>query len=265
MGRAFESRQGHHTFSKVVQDHRLSVYGLLSMVQVALFSLRRATANERNPAMIDLHTHSLFSDGVLLPAELARRAEYIGYRFIGITDHVDESNIDFVVPRIAEFAQKMNKLMNIKVIPGVELTHVPPITITELARRARSLGARLVVVHGETLVEPVAAGTNHHALKSDIDILAHPGLITVEDVELAARRGICLEISARKGHSLTNGHVAKLASEVGAYLVLDTDSHAPSDLITREYAENVARGAGLSDDQISSMFQNSQRLVDRLS
>ncbi|MEK7309147.1 MAG: PHP domain-containing protein, partial [Nitrospirota bacterium] len=30
--------------------------------------------------MIDLHTHSLLSDGVLLPSELIRRAYVIGYK-----------------------------------------------------------------------------------------------------------------------------------------------------------------------------------------
>ena len=35
--------------------------------------------------MIDLHTHTLNSDGELLPAELWRRAQVRGYRFLGIT------------------------------------------------------------------------------------------------------------------------------------------------------------------------------------
>lgn len=214
--------------------------------------------------MIDLHTHSFLSDGVLLPAELARRAEHIGYRFIGITDHVDQSNLDFVVPRIAELAESLNKVMRIGIIPGVELTHVPPVTIKDLADRARALGAKLVVVHGETIVEPVAPGTDHYAIEANIDILAHPGLIAPEDVGLAARRGIFLEVSARRGHSLTNGYVAKLALEMGAKLILDTDTHAPSDLITEGHALAVARGAGLSEDQSRAMFANSERLVERI-
>ena len=214
--------------------------------------------------MIDLHTHSLFSDGVLLPAELVRRAEHIGYKVIAITDHVDQSNVDFVVPRVAELAEALNKVSRIKTVPGVELTHVPPATISGLAIRARSLGARLIVVHGETIVEPVAAGTDHHALEADIDILAHPGLISPEDVQLAARKNIFLEISARKGHCLTNGHVAKLATEMGARLVLDTDAHEPSNLITREHARAVARGAGLSEDQAEAMFMNSEQLVENI-
>ncbi len=214
--------------------------------------------------MIDLHTHSFFSDGALLPAELVRRAEHVGYHVIAITDHVDQSNLDLVIPRLAELAESLNKVMRIKTIPGVELTHVPPVTIGELANRARSLGAKLVVVHGETIVEPVAPGTDHHALEANVDVLAHPGLIDPEDVKLAAQRNIFLELSARKGHSLTNGHVAKLAIEMGARLVLNTDTHEPSDLITREHALAVVRGAGLYEEQASAVLLNSEQLVERI-
>ncbi|MBU0544494.1 MAG: histidinol phosphate phosphatase domain-containing protein, partial [Proteobacteria bacterium] len=120
--------------------------------------------------MIDLHTHSLFSDGVLVPSELARRAESKGLTGIGITDHGDSSNIDFIVPRIVAVACDLNRFMTIKVIPGIELTHVPPSLIAECARRARNLGARIIIVHGETIVEPVAPGTNRAALEADINI-----------------------------------------------------------------------------------------------
>ena len=181
--------------------------------------------------MIDLHTHSIFSDGVLIPSELVRRAEVLGIKAIGITDHADASNLDFIIPRIVAVAERLNRVNHIKTVPGIELTHVPPSQIGPLAEQARSLGAKIVVVHGETIAEPVVPGTNRAALSADIDILAHPGLISEEEVVMAAGKGILLEISARKGHSLTNGHVAKLAGRHGAELVLNSDAHEPSDLI----------------------------------
>src|SRR4030043_2276885 len=99
--------------------------------------------------MIDLHTHTLFSDGELLPYELIRRAETIGYKAIAITDHVDSSNIDLVVPRIVSAIKKIRDYVSIEIIPGAEITHVPPELIPELVKEARNLGARIVVVHGE--------------------------------------------------------------------------------------------------------------------
>jgi histidinol phosphatase-like PHP family hydrolase len=198
--------------------------------------------------MIDLHTHSIFSDGELLPSELVRRAVVKGYTAIAITDHVDFSNIEHVLKCIQK-TKYIEDVWDIQVLSGVEITHVPPQKISKLVDLARKLGAEIVVVHGETLVEPVITGTNRAAIEAQADILAHPGLISKEDVELAAELGVCLEITARCGHNRANGHVAKIATEVGADLVVGTDSHSPDDLITDEDALKIAMGAGLNDKQ----------------
>ena len=60
--------------------------------------------------MIDLHTHTLFSDGELVPSELVRRSEVMGYRAIALTDHADSSNIDFIIPRTVRIAEELNRL-----------------------------------------------------------------------------------------------------------------------------------------------------------
>jgi putative hydrolase len=211
--------------------------------------------------VIDLHTHSLFSDGVLVPSELVRRAQVLGIRAIGVTDHADASNLDFIIPRLVAVSEKLNSVNQIQMIPGIELTHVPPPQIASLAEQARSLGAKIVIVHGETIAEPVASGTNRAALAAEIDILAHPGLISEEEVKMAAEKGIFLEISARKGHSLTNGHVAKLAKKLGAPMVLDTDAHEPSDLVTRQQAMKIALGAGLNEKDFERMQKNAESFL----
>lgn len=214
--------------------------------------------------MIDLHTHSLFSDGVLLPSELVRRAHYTGYKALAITDHVDSSNIDFVVPRIVKAITDIAQYSDLTLIPGAEITHAPPELIGHLVSRARELGARIVVVHGETVAEPVMEGTNRAAIKAGADILAHPGLISVEDMEKAKQKGVAIEITSRKGHCLSNGHVAKIAMEVGADLIINTDSHEPEDLITLDWARIILRSAGITEDVIEKIFANSQKIVDKI-
>ncbi len=207
--------------------------------------------------MIDLHTHTFFSDGALVPSELVRRAQARGLTGVALTDHGDTSNIDFIIPRIVAVAEDLNRVLTgIRVVPGIELTHVPPALISEAAERSRSLGARMVLVHGETIAEPVAPDTNAAALDADVDVLAHPGLITPELAATAARRGILLEITARKGHSLTNGRVARLARDAGAEMVVNTDAHAPGDLIDAAFALSVVRGAGLSEADFHRMQHN---------
>ena len=211
--------------------------------------------------MIDLHTHSLLSDGELIPSELARRAEVKGYKYLGISDHVDSSNLESVVPRLVNTAEEINPHNLVQVIPGAELTHVPPGLFSALTRKARELGAAYVVAHGESPVEPVAEGTNRAAILAGVDILAHPGLITLEEAEMAAERRVLLEITTRRGHSLTNGHVARMAKKAGAGLVLNTDSHAPGDLVSFEFARTVALGAGLDEEDFHHMQEQALELI----
>jgi putative hydrolase len=212
--------------------------------------------------MIDLHTHSFFSDGELIPSELIRRAEAIGYKAIAITDHVDASNIDFVVPKIVQAIRKMRAYLSIEALPGAEITHAPPQTIPDLVKEARKLGAKIVVVHGETLVEPVRPGTNRAAIEAGADILAHPGLISEEDLLFAKEKGVTLEITARKGHSLSNGHVAKEAVRLGVRLCINTDSHSPSDLITKEFASKILLGSGIQNTRLDQIFENSKVIIE---
>lgn len=210
--------------------------------------------------MIDLHTHSTFSDGVLIPAELARRARVAGYRALAITDHVDASTMGLVIDGLKRMTRQYGPLMDIDIILGVEITHVPPGLIPDMITEARAMGAQLVVVHGETIVEPVAPGTNLAAIEGGCDVLAHPGLITPQEAALAAERGVHLEITTRKGHSLTNGHVALQARQAGALLVIDNDAHEPGDLVSREMRQRIAQGAGLSLDEYRRAEENAARL-----
>jgi putative hydrolase len=213
--------------------------------------------------MIDLHTHSLFSDGELVPFELIRRAEAIGYKAIAITDHVDSSNIDLVIPRIANAIQKIKGFISLEAIPGAEITHVPPQIIPELVKEARNLGAKIVVVHGETLVEPVAPGTNRAAIEANADILAHPGIISEEDLLLAKEKGVTLEITSRKGHSLSNGYVAREAMRFGVRLCINTDAHSPSDLITKAFATRILLASGIEEERVESVFENSRFIIEK--
>jgi len=205
--------------------------------------------------MFDLHCHSLFSDGELVLSELVRRLEVKGYEAVCVTDHADESNIDFIIEGMTRACDDINRHSQTRLIPGIELTHVHPERIRRLTRKARAIGAKIVVCHGETIVEPVIPGTNRAAIEAGVDILAHPGFISGDDASLAAQKGVLLEISGRKGHSLTNGHVANVARSKGARLVINSDGHAPGDFMDAEHARKVGRGAGLSPEEVEEIYE----------
>ncbi len=219
-----------------------------------------------NTGRIDLHTHTFRSDGVLLPSEMLRHAAVLGYAALAITDHADASNLDELIAALQRLLAAQPRSYGVDLLIGVELTHVEPGSIAPLAARAKQLGAEVVVVHGETIVEPVAPGANRAAIESpDVDVLAHPGFLTAEEARLAAQRGCLMEITTRKGHSLTNGHVARICREAGAAMVVNSDSHEPHDLPSFAFARQVAAGAGLSEAEIEAATVTHPRaLVQRV-
>lgn len=207
----------------------------------------------------------MLSDGELIPSELIRRAEVAGYRGLVITDHVDESNMECVISGVLKVTGAAARGRGrLKVVAGVEITHVPPSRIAAAVREARRLGARFVVCHGETPVEPVAPGTNLAAIKAGVDLLSHPGLITERAAAMAADRGVALELTSRKGHSLANGHVARMAVKHGARLVVNTDAHGPADLMDMEKARLVVMGAGLGSRDFNRIRKNAEKLLERI-
>jgi putative hydrolase len=216
--------------------------------------------------LYDLHTHTSISDGVLSPLELVRRALVNGYHAIAITDHVGVGYLKRLITEITADCALAQNHWNITAIPGVELTHVPATAIAEAAKKAKELGAKLVVVHGQTVAEPVEPGTNLAALKSPhVDILAHPGMLTLEEAKLAAANGIYLEITARKQHSVTNKHVAEMARRAGAKLIIDSDAHEEFDLLTPELAYTIAKNASLTEAEITNALQtNPQALLTKI-
>ena len=218
------------------------------------------------PISSDFHTHTILSDGALLPEELLRRALAMGYTAMALTDHVGWSNCTTVAEQVARACENYRRYARIIAVPGVEITHVPAAGIAEVAAMAKRAGARLVVVHGETPVEPVEPGTNRAAVCcADVHVLAHPGFISGEEAALAAQNGVFIEVSGRKGHSLTNGHVVLTGRAAGVRFLINSDAHEPGDLMTMEMARKVGRGAGLDDEELAgAMERNPGMLLERL-
>lgn len=212
--------------------------------------------------LYDFHMHSFLSDGELLPVELVRRCIVNGYTAMAITDHAGPGNAQFLAATVTREAQIVRQHWGVTVIPGVELTHVPAAAIEEVARNAKFDGAKLIVVHGETPVEPVEPGTNRAAiLSSHVDILAHPGFLTEEEARIAAENGTFIEVTARRGHCLTNGHVVQVGRAAGVKFLVNSDTHSPGDILSEAHARKVALGAGLREDELETALVHNPRLL----
>ena len=74
-----------------------------------------ATGSDASPqSVVDLHTHSNASDGVLPPAVLVAEAARWGLRTLGLTDHDTTAGVGEAVAAGARFG--------VEIIPGVELS-----------------------------------------------------------------------------------------------------------------------------------------------
>ena len=214
---------------------------------------------------IDLHTHTLLSDGALLPIELARRAAVMKHEALAFTDHASMGSVERVMGEAMKDAALAAE-WGIEVLAGCELTHVPASRLDEVVSAARRAGAEIIVVHGETISEPVEKGTNRAAANNpDVDVLAHPGFITEEDAQAAADNNVALEITSRPSHGMTNGYVAAMARKVGARVIVNSDTHSPGDLITEERAMLIALGAGMSREEAElAVMRNPRDIVRRI-
>ena len=213
----------------------------------------------------DFHTHSTLSDGELSPIELIRRAVVAGYRGMAITDHAGVGQLERFAHELRMDCEMATAHWGISVYPGVELTHTPAGAVEKAAQEAKRLGARIVIVHGETIAEPVEGGTNLAAVTCGyVDVLAHPGLMTAEVAALAARNDVFIELSGKATHAFTNGHVAKVAKAAGARLVVNSDNHV-LDFLSEERVREIILGAGLDESDVEEIaIRNPQLLLEKL-
>lgn len=205
---------------------------------------------EVTAVLLDLHSHSTLSDGTLSIEQMVAAAERRGYDGYAVTDHAngDDPHHLEVVSEVRRQIDALRPHTPMMLFAGVELTEFHPAQIGAAAVAARRAGAQVVVVHGECPTLDVPPGTNAAAVRcEEVDILAHPGLLTERDADEATARGIYLELSARQGHCWSNGHVYATARKAGASLLVDSDAHDEAGLLSGPRVAALIRGAGASE------------------
>ncbi len=212
----------------------------------------------------DFHSHTFLTDGRASATDMWREADVLGHQALAVTDHVALEDPKPLLDRLRQEAAAWEG-EELTTLIGVEVTMIPPRKIPDVVRAARRAGAEIVIVHGETPANPVPMGTNRAAVElNEVDVLAHPGFLTVSDAELAKAHDVVLELTARALHMVTNGHVARTALEVGNDLVVDSDAHATDQLVSAAHARQVARGAGVPDSAVTRVLRETpQRLLKR--
>lgn len=213
--------------------------------------------------MIDFHVHISRGESGLLAAEALRYAALAGYRAVGLILRTS-GDVGTHLPALADQVRQLSLYADVEAFLGVELVHVPPALLPDAVSRARQAGARLVLVHGETLAGQVAVGTNLAAVDAGADILAHPGLVDDQVAACAAEKGVALELTASRRHGLCNAHVAHMAEKFGCALVPGGNIRNSKDFVNRAYWDAVCRGAMMSDPMRAKLQADARELVRQL-
>ena len=212
----------------------------------------------------DFHSHTFLTDGTTAPTDMWLHADRLGHSVLAITDHV---SLDDPRPLLRRLASEARAFEDGPIDPPHRSG-----SVDGAGRTHQSGGPGRPAGGGPDRHRPRrdpggngSPGTNHAAIDCrDVDLLAHPGLLDPRDAELARAHGTFLEISGRRGHSLANGHVARVALEAGADLVVDSDAHAPDQLLGIEIARKIAHGAGLPVEGVRRALEDApRRLAER--
>jgi histidinol phosphatase-like PHP family hydrolase len=89
--------------------------------------------------------------------------------------------------------------------------------------------------------------------------------MTLKVAELAAKNNVFIEITTRRGHCITNAHVAKMAAEAGALMLLNSDTHDEDDLLSDQITKDVLRQAGINSRKFKQILEsNPLKLLQRI-
>jgi DNA polymerase (family 10) len=222
----------------------------------------------------DLHSHSTYSDGRVSLEEMSIAAKERGYGYLAITDHgrklygVPNLRVEQIEAQRREINGVNERLGDdFRVLHGIELNISADGSLDYPDEVLASFDIVLASVHHgltadrETITSRVIAAIRH----PEVDIFAHPtsrrmrrrgpSQLDLEAVfEEAQRCGVVLEVNASPTRlDLKDDHV-RLAIEVGCRIVINTDSHHPSDLDRMELGVGTAqRGWARPSDVVNTL------------
>jgi len=204
----------------------------------------------------DLHTHTTYSDGRDLLAEMVRAAQARGYEYYVVTDHPHRAfpeqdlEIDELNERLAPFRILKGIEVNIRIDGSVSLPD------EVLAKRDWVMASLHAAFDRNPTERILTAMENPH-----VDCIGHltarkinirpPADVDIERVVAKAlETGTFLEINAQPNRLDIRDTHARLAGEAGLKVAVNTDAHQLSALQHMEMGVAQARRAWLTKDQV---------------
>jgi putative hydrolase len=217
----------------------------------------------------DVHSHSNWSDGKATMLEMARGAEAIGYRYLGVTDHsprikvVNGLDASRLLAQSQEMAEVQAQVPGVVLLQGIEVDILEdgaldlPDMVLELLD--------VVIASPHVKLRQESAAMTERMLRAvshpHVDVIGHPtgrrpgsregASYDFEAVfKEAARHHVALEIDCDPARMDLSPEMARLALELGCNFSLDADAHAPAEFAYVPMGMWMARRAGIPQDRI---------------
>ncbi len=178
--------------------------------------------------MIDLHTHSYFSDGTFSPKQLVEKAESLSIKAIALTDHDTTAGLNEGI--------KASKGKKIKFIPGIELS------VAHKPGELHILGLGLKTWENSPVLEQIITNRNSRNLKI-IEIMNSQGFgITYNDLRIQTKGTIGRPHFAT--WLVSNGYVKNINEAFANYLTWGKPFYLPRKTISLETAIKFIHNSG---------------------
>lgn len=227
----------------------------------------------------DLHCHTDWSDGGASVLEMGRAAQARGYRYLAITDHSPRITVvNGLGPerlaaqrRVIEDAQR-DLGAQITLLQGCEVDILPDGSLDLPDAALEELDLVIASPHlqlrmeREAMTERMLKAVTH----PHVDMIGHPtgrrpGSRPGADYDFeavfgaAARHGVVLEIDCDPARMDLSPELARLAFDLGCSFSLDSDAHAPDQLVYVDLALWMTQSAAIPNDRIINWLP-----IDRL-
>jgi putative hydrolase len=222
----------------------------------------------------DLHSHTDWSDGGASVMEMAQAARARGYEYLAITDHSPRITVvnGLGPERLAAQRRLIDEanaqLEGITLLQGVEVDINEDGTLDEPDDALAQLDIVIASPHMKLRME--RAAMTERMLRAvehpHVDVIGHPtgrrpGSRAGAEYDFsavfaaAAAHGVVMEIDCDPARMDLSPELARLAASLGCRLSLDSDAHAPDQLLYVDLGVWMARRAGVETDRLVNWLQ----------
>ncbi|MHA1860544.1 MAG: DNA polymerase/3'-5' exonuclease PolX [Candidatus Asgardarchaeia archaeon] len=220
----------------------------------------------------DFHIHSTWSDGTASIEEIARKAQEMGYEFVGIADHSASLKVAYglseekILKKIQEI-RKLQERFDVRIFAGTECDIKPDGSLDYSNKILKELDFAYAAIHSRfKMDEKEMTERIVKAIENEyINILAHPTArmigkrdpinVDLEKIfEVARETNTFMEINAFPDRLDLNDVHAKMAKERGVKVAIGTDSHSLDHMRFLKFGTAMARRGWLEKKDILNTY-----------